>query len=270
MWTPGLAAILAGLIVSRRFTDFGLRPGALKYLPAAWLLPIAYSFLVYGIVWATGLGTTPSPLFLKRAAATLHLTGAGHTEIVLRAFLYISTMGLLNPGALGAEQGWRGYLFPELNRWLGCQRAALFSGIVWALWHWPMVIWGHYGSGAPLPYALLCLTIFTASSGVWFAWFRLNSGSIWPCFILHSVHNAVIHQFFDRITVDQGYGKYFTTEFGAGLALVSFAIACWVWNRSGQPAGSCAQPGESSAILQPPFAPTACVLELSEREPSVN
>ncbi len=234
MWSPGLAAILAGLIVSRRLTDFGLRLGALKYLPAAWLLPIFSALLVYGIAWGTGLETAPSPLFLKRAAATLHLTGAWHTEIVLRAFLYISTMGLLNLGALGEELGWRGYLFPELNRWLGFQRAALVSGIIWALWHWPLIMWGHYSSGIPLSYALLCITVMTASSGVWFAWFRLKSGSIWPCFILHSVHTAVIQKFFDRITLDHGYGKYFTTEFGAGLALTSLGLACWIWSRSRQ------------------------------------
>ena len=141
MWCPGLAAIVASLVTKRRFSEIGWRPGPLKYLLAGWLIPIAYASVTYSFAWITGIGSMPSPLFLKRAAMTLNLHDKAPTEIVLSAFAYISVMGLLNIGALGEEIGWRGFLVPELNRWLGFKRAAILSGAVWAVWHWPVVIW---------------------------------------------------------------------------------------------------------------------------------
>jgi len=42
--------------------------------------------------------------------------------------------------ALGEEIGWRGFLVPELFKTMGFTSAALFSGVVWACWHYPLVI----------------------------------------------------------------------------------------------------------------------------------
>jgi membrane protease YdiL (CAAX protease family) len=229
MWCPGLAAIVASLVTKRRFSEIDWRPGPLKYLLAGWLIPIAYASVTYSFAWITGIGSMPSPLFLKRAAMTLNLHDKAPTEIVLSAFAYISVMGLLNIGALGEEIGWRGFLVPELNRWLGFKRAAILSGAVWAVWHWPVVIWTNYNAGTPLPYALACLSALAIASAVLLAWLRLKSGSIWPCYLLHAAHNAIIQMFFDRVTIDTGRTKYFTTEFGIGLLIPVLAIAWYCW-----------------------------------------
>ena len=228
MWSPGLAAICASVFTRRSWREIGWRPGPVKFLAAGWCIPIGCASLTYGIVWLTGLGSMPSPLFLERAALTLNLHDRPAAEVVLRAFVYLSTMGLLNIGALGEELGWRGFLVPELNRWAGFRRAGIISGAIWALWHWPLVIWGGYHSDTPLPYALSCLTIMTMSAGVVAAWLRLKSGSIWPCFVMHAVHNAMIQKFFDRVTINSGHTTYFTTEFGAGLALFYLLIAAFL------------------------------------------
>ena len=190
--------------------------------------------MTYGAAWLTGIGGMPSAQFLQRAALTLNLHSRPPSEVVLLAFAYLSTMGLLNIGALGEELGWRGFLVPELNRWLGFHRAAILSGAIWAIWHWPLVIWGGYNAGTPLLYGLCCLTLMTVSSGVWSAWLRLRSGSIWPCFVMHAVHNAIIQRFFDRVTIDTGHTKYFTTEFGAGLALSSLLLAIYCWFKAAE------------------------------------
>ena len=232
MWCPGLAAFAASAVTRRPLSEIGWRPGRLKYLLTGWLIPIAYSSVTYVTAWLTGIGSMPSPLFLKRAALTLNMPGREPTEIVLAAFAYISVMGLMNIGALGEEIGWRGFLVPELNKWMGFKKAALLSGAVWAVWHWPVVIWSNYNVGTPLPYALACLSALAIASAVLYAWIRLKSGSIWPCVLLHAAHNAIIQMFFDRVTIDTGRTKYFTTEFGIGLLIPVVAIAWYCWRRS--------------------------------------
>ncbi len=94
---------------------------------------MGYASITYGAVWITGLGSIPSPLFLQRASLTLGLHEKSPNEIVLSAFAYIAIMGLLNPAAFMEEMGWRGFLLPELNRWLGFRRADLVTGAVRAV-----------------------------------------------------------------------------------------------------------------------------------------
>jgi uncharacterized protein len=261
MWSPGLAAIVAAIVKPRPFREFGLRPGRPKYLAIGWALPVACAGVIYGIAWLSGLESMPSAVFLKRAAWTLHLHPATPpTQVVMRAFGYLSIMGLLNIGALGEELGWRGFLFPELNRVLGFHRAALFSGAIWAVWHWPLLLCGGYNAGTPMLYALPCLTVMTISTGITSGWLRMRSGSIWPCFVMHSVHNAMIQKFFDRISVDHGYGKYFTGEFGIGLALASMAVACWFWRNAADQSQASLATGASSWRTQQASvgSPEAC------------
>nr|WP_281023941.1 CPBP family intramembrane glutamic endopeptidase [Mobilicoccus pelagius] len=50
--------------------------------------------------------------------------------------------------ALGEEIGWRGWLWPAL-RPLGRLRAAAAGGVIWAMWHLPIVLIGHNYTGAP-------------------------------------------------------------------------------------------------------------------------
>ncbi len=49
--------------------------------------------------------------------------------------LILGTIGFLRyslPGAFGEELGWRGFLFPELERMTSFTTASLIGGIVWA------------------------------------------------------------------------------------------------------------------------------------------
>jgi len=65
---------------------------------------------------------------------------------------------------LGREEiGWRGFLVPELFKTMGFTSAALFSGVVWACWHYPLLIWGDYNSGTPTWYGLTCFTVLVVS-----------------------------------------------------------------------------------------------------------
>src|SRR6476646_5793902 len=147
MWTPALAAILASILTRRSLKEIGWRPWPVKWLAAGWLCPILYAFPAYALVWITGLGSVPNPTFLERARFTLNMPTQANWLVIVAAFGFISIVNLL-PGmilSLGEEIGWRGFLVPELTKWLGFRQASLISGVIWCAWHLPGILSGSYG-----------------------------------------------------------------------------------------------------------------------------
>ncbi|MCC6147860.1 MAG: CPBP family intramembrane metalloprotease, partial [Anaerolineaceae bacterium] len=101
---------------------------------------------------------------------------------------------LLNGVAtFGEEFGWRGYLQPKLMP-LGARKAMLWMGVIWGVWHWPVIAMGHnYGldySGAPW-LGMLMMVVFTFITGTLLGWITLRSGSIWPAVIGHAAINGI-------------------------------------------------------------------------------
>lgn len=218
MWGPGFAALLARLIVQRNFRGMGWAP-APRMLLLALLLPVAAAGVVYGLCWQFGwAGFDVAPL--QAMGSGWGLAGA----IVLGL-----TMALLF--ATGEELGWRGLLLPELAKRMTPARAAIASGIAWALYHYPAMLFTDYHSAAPRAYAMGVFTITVFALSFVLGWLRLRSGSFWPAAMLHASHNFFVQSIFDRITVNRGITPYLTTEFGAGLCLAYVAIAIFVWRR---------------------------------------
>src|SRR5262245_53290106 len=93
--------------------------------------------------------------------------------------------------AAGEEIGWRGYMLTRLID-AGLPKPILTSGLIWGLWHVPLILGGVYLAG-PLPAlsAVLFMVLATALSFV-FARLRLETGSVWPAIALHAAWNAII------------------------------------------------------------------------------
>jgi len=175
MWGPAVAAIIASLLRKRSLKEIGWKVGRMKWLVAGWVIPVAVSFAAYGLIWMTGLGTVPNPTFLQRARFTLGMTSQSNGLVIVAAFVYISILGLL-PGmmaAIGEEIGWRGFLVPELAKWMSFPKTALVSGVIWCAWHMPAILSGSYGTtDTPRWYQIgcfsamltVCTTADTASS----------------------------------------------------------------------------------------------------------
>lgn len=230
MWTPGIAALVVSVFTRRKFSEFGWRWSS-RYALLGWLTPVLYGFIAYGLIWFFGIGDVPKPLFLERAQMTMDFTSESNFLIIMASFFYISLLNLL-PNmflALGEELGWRGFLVPELFKISSFKFTAIASGLVWMLWHFPGIISGNYGDNSlPLWYQLMCFGILVISGAVILAWLRLASGSFWPAVIFHAVHNGVIQNFFNNLTIDTGNTKYFMGEFGIMVPLVSliFSLFC--------------------------------------------
>jgi membrane protease YdiL (CAAX protease family) len=230
MWGPGVAAIVASLLRGRSLKEIGWKVPRIKWLVAGWLIPVTVSFASYGLIWIAGLGTVPNPTFLQRARFTLGMPSQSNGVVIVAAFSYISILGLL-PGmiaAIGEEIGWRGFLVPELVKWMSFPKMALVSGAIWCAWHMPAILSGSYGTtDTPRWYQIGCFSTMALSSAVVLAWLRMKSGSIWPVTIMHATHNGVIQAFFDRITKETGHTHFFTGEFGVALAVFDVVLASY-------------------------------------------
>ena len=232
MWVPGISALLVALFTKLSLRSFGWR-FPIKWISIGWILPILYATIAYSIVWLFGLGDVPNPTFLERARLTSGMTIESDTAVIILSFFYITVVGIL-PNmiiCLGEEIGWRGFLVPELTKWISMKNAGWVSGIIWASWHLPGIISGAYAvEGIPLWYQVFCFTLMVISTAIILAFLRMKSNSIWPAVVFHAVHNGVIQRFFDRITIDNGMTNLFIGEFGIILAVVTSIFAIYYYN----------------------------------------
>jgi membrane protease YdiL (CAAX protease family) len=132
--------------------------------------------------------------------------------------------------ATGEEIGWRGFLVPALSRRLSFVPVAIVSGVIWAVWHLPLVVFSDYNAGTPMWYGVTCFSVGVVSLSFLMVWLRMRSQSFWPTAFLHASHNLYVQGLFDRVTVDTGATRWLTGEFGAVfVATVALAAALVTW-----------------------------------------
>jgi len=231
MWCPAAAAIAASLLTRRRLAEIGWR-WSWRYVGLGYVIPIAYASVAYGATWALGLGRVPNPVFLAAIAQRLHF---GSTGANVAAYLALqATVGMVFSSltALGEEIGWRGFLVPELARAMPLSGVSLVSGVVWASWHVPILLFADYHGATPGWYSLLCFSVLVLGASFVMAWLRLRSGSVWPAVVFHASHNLWIQTVLDPFTADTGRTAWIIGEFGAALALTG-GVAGWLAWRTG-------------------------------------
>jgi membrane protease YdiL (CAAX protease family) len=233
MWCPALGAFLACKHLGRRVSTIAWQWGNPKYHIACYLIPLAYGTIMYVIIWVTGLGRFPNKPFVDLVNKDF---GYGEIRPALSIPLYFAftaTIAVIKDFAtvLGEEIGWRGFLVPELAKEHGFIPTALISGIIWALWHYPILLFGDYRPPTPVWFYLPVITVNVTLANFLWSWMRLRSGSIWPCVILHAAHNTFIQRFFDPLTVHTRITWYISSEFGIGLLIIAIVLAAYFSSR---------------------------------------
>lgn len=248
MWCPALAAIATCRIYRIDIATLGWSWRPVRYEAWAYLLPLFYSFPVYLATWLSIGGSLAFTAFAAESSAAFGFPHWPRTATWLLALPAYASVGVLGSmtRALGEEIGWRGFLLPRLVGRAGFTRGCLLSGCIWAIWHYPLLLFADYNAGTPRLYALTCFTVMVIGAAFIFGWFRLKSGSLWPAAMLHASHNLFIQAIFDRITNATGKSLYVTTEFGAGLALTVGACAFYLWTRRAEVEGLALQDGRRS------------------------
>jgi membrane protease YdiL (CAAX protease family) len=91
--------------------------------------------------------------------------------------------------AFGEEYGWRNYLVGALRE-VKFWKAALFIGIVWGIWHFPLILMGHNYPNEPR-WGVLLMVVMCILLGVIELYFVLKSKSMVVAAIMHGTFNAV-------------------------------------------------------------------------------
>jgi membrane protease YdiL (CAAX protease family) len=211
IWVPAIAALVTCRIHREPIRSLGWHPGKPRYLALAYLLPVAYATVAYGVAWIIGAG---------------RFTGIWPAHLPI--FLVVGTIGGVI-SALGEEVGWRGYLVPHLASAYGFTVAALASGLIWSLWHYPLLLFTDYGEGGPRWYLALCFTLFAVGLSFPMAWLRLRSGSVWPAVLLHASHNLFVLNVFAPLMAEKRTSYLLTGEGGLLLAIAGVILGGLFW-----------------------------------------
>jgi membrane protease YdiL (CAAX protease family) len=223
MWCPATAAIACTLIFRRKFSRLGLDWGGWDNAALGYFLPIIYGLIAYAIIWGAGIGHVPNYVLFQALALKLHMVNPSTTKLMVMMLLGFGVVWELTGGVIaggGEELGWRGFLAPTLAARYGWKAASVITGVIWAVWHWPVIIWSTYHSTAPTLYTLVCFTWLTVSLSFLFSWVRLRSRSVWPCALMHASHNVWVQAIFTGITVTTARSKWWIDNYGAMVPLV--------------------------------------------------
>jgi uncharacterized protein len=229
MWSPALATFATKKIFGESIRDLAWQWGEARYNWLGYLIPILYAFPVYLIVWVTGLGAFNWTAVQKIAENFGWQNFPSGMTLTLFVVL-TATVGLIAKlaRALGEEIGWRGFLVPELAKILPFPMVGVVSGLMWAGYHYPVLLFGDYNSGGPRWYVLICFTLMVVAGSVAMAWLVLRARSLWPAAILHASHNLFIQSIFTPLTRDTGPTKYVIDEFGIGMVITTAIVAAVV------------------------------------------
>lgn len=232
MLCPGVSAILTKLIFDRSLKGLGWKPGPAKWLGLGYVLPILYGAVIYGIAWLVGLGGFTTDVVAEMVGTGMGMADAPRWLVVAVYTFFLATIVYLRSGllsSLGEELGWRGFLFPELHRMTSFTTASLISGIVWTLFHLPLILFSDYHSGAPIAFTVVVFFISTVAHTFVNNWLRARSGSVWPTVLLHTSHNVFINNVYDPLMARYPLTDYFVTEFGLGMLVINVLMALYVW-----------------------------------------
>ena len=207
--------------------------GKTKYQVQSYFIPISYALIAYVIIWFFGWGKFYNDEFVSNISNSLGLTELDDKLVIILFVLLEGKVSVLIGAifALGEEIGWRGFLVPELYKTQGFTKTSLISGLIWGVWHIPILIFADYNSGTPVWYSMFCFLLLIVGISFIYTWFRIKSGSLWTAVFLHATHNTFIQNIFTPLTEDTGKTAYFIDEFGIVIPIIAIGFEIYFWKK---------------------------------------
>lgn len=232
MLAPAFAVFLVCKIKSIPVSSLGWSWGTGRWQLLGYGIPLMYGLMAYGIIWGFGYGGLVDGSFAKELKGFLKLSGWSNDAIIPFGIFMLATLGLVQnvPVALGEEIGWRGFLSPLLMRKFNFATTSLITGIIWAIWHAPIIWLTKYNAGpVDLHLQFLNYTVMCIGLSFILTYFRLKSGSIWPCAFLHAAHNIFLLNIMQSMTVNYKETWRYAGEFGIFVPIIVLIFGLYFW-----------------------------------------
>ena len=243
MYAPFAAVLLAGIPLR----GMGWKPhlkGKLGSLLAAWFVPAGLTLLgaaLYYLVFPAHLDLSGSLIAAQLGEAGLaQLEAAGMTlqtytlVQAVTALIWAPWLNMLL--AVGEEAGWRGALYPRLKARFGVGKGRLLGGLIWGVWHWPVMILAGYNYGmaywgAPV-LGPLVFCLGTVALGIIFDVLYEKTRCIWVPALAHGAYNAAAGLSSLFLSAS---GAYFSPLGPAPIGLIAglplFLLAALLWKK---------------------------------------
>jgi membrane protease YdiL (CAAX protease family) len=172
-----------------------------RWFLVAWLLPPVVAFATLGVsLLLPGVAYSPEMVGLfERLRPILSPEQLDQLKRQVAAFpihpLWVSLLGGLLAGAtinavagFGEELGWRGLLLRELSS-MGFWRSSAVIGLVWGIWHAPIILQGHNYPQHPLA-GVFMMVVFTLLLAPIFTYITVRADSVIAAAVMHGTLNG--------------------------------------------------------------------------------
>ena len=173
-----------------------------RWFLVSWLLPpliilgsIWISLLFPGISWSPGMEGMFERYEEMMTSEQIEELRKSFEELPFHPALLSLLSGLLAGitvnavAAFGEELGWRAFLvrrFQDMN----FIHASLLTGLIWGLWHAPMILMGHNYPNYPVA-GIFMMIIMTVLFSPLFLYITIKTGSVIAASVMHGTLNAV-------------------------------------------------------------------------------
>ncbi|MBA4383342.1 MAG: hypothetical protein C0410_01260 [Anaerolinea sp.] len=190
------------------FSSVNMAGGKVKFWLLFGLGILAYTALQTALSWLFKMGN-PVDLSLLAAQSPAGMSFPVFMVIVTAQTLILGPfLGLVV--TFGEEYGWRGYLQPALMK-TGKIKGVLLVGIIWGIWHMPIIWMGYNYPEHPLLGSFLFI-FYCIGLAFILGYAVLKTKAVWLAAFLHALFNQSTSYFMGIIYTP----KDTTTSFGIG------------------------------------------------------
>lgn len=247
MFFPALAVIITRLITKEGFKNSFIKPnfkGNIRFYLIAWFLPMILTVVgavLYFFIFPTTFDSSMSDIInsTKQSYNDLDIGNLFTDEMIHMQLMIQIAVSIFSPilnifVCFGEEWGWRAYLLPKTQNKLPLIPMLLVNGLIWGIWHTPLIIMGHnYGSnyfGYPV-LGILAMCLFCIFIGTILSYFTVRSKSVWPAVLAHGGINGFsnISLLFHTGTINPFIGPLPTGIIGGFAFILTAVVIVLLW-----------------------------------------